>query len=121
MAPDTSLGMASGRSMRWSTESSSFGHSTGALLGGEKYKNRWLLSPDVIRRMFTVTGFGSQMDDLNDKSTMLGGAMIVSKQGVVFAEAETSGFTYPSAAKLLEALEVLPPKMLALSSDHDAK
>lgn len=74
-------------------------------LGGEEYKNRWLLSPAVIRRIIQATGFGSQMDDLNDKSKMLGGAMLVSKKGVLFAEAETSSFAYPSAKKLLDALD----------------
>ena len=74
-------------------------------LGGQTYKNRWLLNPAVIARLFKAKGFGSQMDDLNDKSTMLGGAMIATKDGVLFAEAETSGFVYPSASELLAALD----------------
>ena len=74
-------------------------------LGGQTYKNRWLLNPAVIARIFKVRSFGAQVDDLNDKSTMLGGAMIVTKEGVAYAEAETSSFVYPSASELLAALD----------------
>jgi len=89
-------------------------------LGGEKYKNRWLLSPAVIARIFKVKGFGSQFDDLNDKSTMLGGAMIVNGEGVIFAEAETSGFVYPSAAELLSALDSRAPTLSCTPSTTEA-
>jgi len=74
-------------------------------LGGQKYKNRWLLSPAVIRRIFASMGFGSFTGDLNEKSTMLGGAMIVGRQGVLFSQTETSGFVYPKADVLLAALD----------------
>jgi len=74
-------------------------------LGGETYKNRWLLNPMVIRRIFQVAGLGTRTDDLNEKSNMLGGAMIVSKDGIHFAQAETSSFVYPSADTLLQALD----------------
>ena len=75
-------------------------------LGGQMYKNHWLLSPAVIRRIFQVQDrFGIQTSDLNKKSNLLGGVMIVNKDGVLFAEAETSGFIYPSADTLLRALD----------------
>lgn len=88
-------------------------------LGGQVYKNRWLLAPSVIRRIFATAGFGTKTDDLNEKSKMLGGAMIVNKQGVLFAEAETSGFTYPSADTLLAAL-TKPPEAQCTPSTTDA-
>ena len=75
-------------------------------LGGQAYKNRWLLRPTVIRRILKVISlFGTNVGDLNEKSSMLGGAMIVNKAGVLFAEAETSGFIYPSAETLLHTLD----------------
>jgi len=74
-------------------------------LGGQKYKNRWLLSPQVIARIIRVLRYGSKVDDLNEKSKMLGGVMIVNQAGLVFAEAETPKFLYPSARALLRALD----------------
>jgi len=77
-------------------------------LGGQKYKNRWLLSPRVIARIFRVLRYGSKVDDLNEKSKTLGGVMIVNQAGIIFAEAETSKFVYPSAKALLRALDSPP-------------
>ena len=44
------------------------------------------------------------MDDLNAKSNMLGGVVVMSKEGVVYAEAESSSFAYPTADAVLSAL-----------------
>lgn len=74
-------------------------------LGGKKYQNRWLMTLSVIRRITASASLGAKFDDLNEKSAMLGGAILVNKDGVIFAEAETSGFVYPTAATLLSTLD----------------
>ena len=46
-------------------------------LGGLPYKNRWLFKPSVLARLGSVVGNGRDFSDLNDKSQMLGGTMVV--------------------------------------------
>lgn len=79
-------------------------------LGGQQYKNSWLLKPSVILRIAGVRKFGSAMDDLNDKSNMLGGVIVVGKEGVLYAEAESSSFSYPAADDVLAALRASPSR-----------
>ena len=74
-------------------------------LGGRAYKNSWLLKPSVILRIAGTRRFGASMGDLNAKSSMLGGVVVMSSGGeVVYAEAESSSFAMPSADSVLSAL-----------------
>lgn len=73
-------------------------------LGGTQYRNSWLLKPSVILRIAGVKRFGTSMDDLNAKSNMLGGVVVMGKDGVVYAEAESTSFAMPKADAILSAL-----------------
>jgi len=76
-----------------------------ALHGGQQYKNSWLLKPSVLLRIMGVKKFGSAMNDLTDKTNMLGGVILMGKDGVLHAETETTRFAYPAAETLLSALK----------------
>jgi len=78
-----------------------------ALSGGREYSNIWLLRPSVL---FNAVRFsrsqGSQTNDLTDpKTKLLGGALVVSKEGkVLYQSSEGSNFSPGSAADILSAV-----------------
>lgn len=90
-------------------------------LGGQVYKNSWLLKPSVLLRIAGAKKFGAQMNDLNDKSNMLGGVIVVGKDGVVYAEAESSSFTYPTAESVLAALPASPTSLQSCAASTPAQ
>ena len=73
-------------------------------LGGLPYKNRWLFKPSVLARLGTVVGNGRDFSDLNDKSQMLGGTMVVDRSGVLFAKPESESFAHAEVDEVLEAM-----------------
>ena len=80
-------------------------------LGGRAYKNWWLLRPSVARHLASyMRQFGhSEADLMHEKTTMLGGTLVLSKDGEVLHEyRETSTFDNGSAADLLKAVQSIP-------------
>ena len=73
-------------------------------LGGLPYKNRWLFKPSVLARLGSVVGNGRDFSDLNDKSQMLGGTMVVDRSGVLFAKPESESFAHAEVDEVLEAM-----------------
>lgn len=76
-------------------------------LGGEKYKNRWLLKPSVLRNLAAFTrSNGALMNDVSsEKTQMLGGTMVFNAKGELLHEyRETSSFDNGSGQALLDAV-----------------
>ena len=73
-------------------------------LGGLPYKNRWLFKPSVLTRLGSVVGNGRDFSDLNDKSQMLGGTMVVDRSGVLFAKPESESFAHAEVDEVLAAM-----------------
>lgn len=79
-------------------------------LGGGAVKNYWLLRPSVLRHLASNVGrFGSGTSDvLHEKTKLLGGTLVLSKEGkVVHQFQETTSFYQGSAADLLAAVTSL--------------
>ena len=79
-------------------------------LGGRAYKNYWLLRPSVMRHALSYVGrFGTGTSDLlHEKTNLLGGTLVLSKEGKVVHEfQETSSFYQGDAADLLAAVNSL--------------
>jgi hypothetical protein len=79
-------------------------------LGGRAYKNYWLLRPSVMRHALSYVGrFGTGTSDLlHEKTNLLGGTLVLSKEGKVVHEfQETSSFYQGEAADLLAAVNSL--------------
>lgn len=81
-------------------------------LGGEKYKNRWLLKPSVLKNLasFTKTN-GALMNDVSsEKTQMLGGTMVFNAKGELLHEyRETSSFDNGSGQALLAIVQGKAP------------
>lgn len=79
-------------------------------LGGEVYKNRWLLKPSVLRNAKSFSSQnGFNFEDLKgpaaEKTQMLGGTLVISKEGEVLHEfRETKEFHNGDAQDLLNAV-----------------
>ena len=86
-------------------------------LGGLPYKNRWLFKPSVLARLGSVVGNGRDFSDLNDKSQMLGGTMVVDRSGVLFANPESESFAHAEVDEVLEAMRA--GNVAATPATHD--
>ena len=76
-------------------------------LGGRAYKNYWLLRPSVVRHLVSYASrFGAGTSDmLHEKTNLLGGTLVLSKEGKVVHEfRETSSFYQGEASDLLAAV-----------------
>ena len=51
-----------------------------------------------------VVGNGRDFSDLDDKSQMLGGTMVVDRSGVLFAKPESESFAHAEVDEVLEAM-----------------
>ena len=81
-------------------------------LGGEKYKNRWLLKPSVLKNLVGYTkANGQATNDLSsEKTQMLGGTMVFSAKGELLHEYhESSSFDNGSGQALLEVVQGKTP------------
>lgn len=74
------------------------------MLGGKQFKNSWLLSFSVIRRIFRTKHLGARQDDMNEKTSYLGGTIVVRDSDVIFKQTENSSFAYATADELLQAI-----------------
>lgn len=73
-------------------------------LGGKQYKNSWLLSFSVIKRILRTKHLGVKQDDMNDKTSYLGGTILVKNSDIVFKQTENSSFMYASPDEVLGAV-----------------
>lgn len=71
-------------------------------LGGVSFSNFWLMKPSVIARIIRARVLGSSMDDLNDKTSILGGTIVVKNSQVVFHQREGSSFNYANPDDFLD-------------------
>lgn len=74
-------------------------------LGGGKYKNWWLAKPSVIAAIVRALSYGGAQDDLNAKTSTMGGTVLVKDSKVLFSKVESSSFGYASPDEVLKALE----------------
>ena len=87
-------------------------------LGGRAYKNYWLLRPSVVRHLVSYASrFGTGTSDvLHEKTNLLGGTLVLSKEGKVVHEfRETSSFYQGEAADLTLTLTLALALTLALT------
>lgn len=73
-------------------------------LGSPNFSNWWLLKPSVIRGIISGSKYGTDMSDLNAKTSVMGGVILVGPSGVAFSRVEGSEFQMPAAAEILSAL-----------------
>lgn len=70
-------------------------------LGGRMYSNWWLLKPSVIAAIIRARVLGSSTNDINEKTSMLGGTIVVRDSEVIFHHAEDSSFGYADPETIL--------------------
>eukprot|EP00930_Biecheleria_cincta_P035769 TRINITY_DN24585_c0_g1_i1.p1 TRINITY_DN24585_c0_g1~~TRINITY_DN24585_c0_g1_i1.p1 ORF type:complete len:131 (-),score=20.51 TRINITY_DN24585_c0_g1_i1:119-511(-) len=73
-------------------------------LGGQQYKNSWLCSFSVIRKIFRTKYLGMKSDDISDKTSYLGGTLVVRDSEVLFRKTEDSSFSYAEPDEVLAAM-----------------
>lgn len=70
-------------------------------LGGKAYRNVWLMKPSVIAAIVRARILGMSQVDLNSKTSILGGTIVVKDGQVVFEQREGSSFNYADPEDIL--------------------
>ena len=75
-------------------------------LGGEKYKNWWILKPWVLSQMRSLArSGGAEFNDVShEKTQLLGGTLIIKGGNVIHEYHETRSFDNGNARDLLNAV-----------------
>lgn len=75
-------------------------------LGGQGYKNIWLLKPSVLKDVVSFARrFGTSTSDITDEKTQkLGGVFVVVNKEVVYVHRETERFDNGDANDVLKAV-----------------